>query len=72
MVEGGSHLHSLLIKKNLVDRIILYQGPTLLGQSAVPWIRDEVAGTIRDAKYWKLLSVKQIEDDIKMEYLPRR
>eukprot|EP01117_Protostelium_nocturnum_P014568 TRINITY_DN5550_c0_g1_i7.p1 TRINITY_DN5550_c0_g1~~TRINITY_DN5550_c0_g1_i7.p1 ORF type:complete len:526 (-),score=196.81 TRINITY_DN5550_c0_g1_i7:194-1771(-) len=68
MVEGGSEIHSELLKRNLVDKLVVYQGATIIGSNGKSWINGSLSQTVSDLKFWKLSEVKAIGNDIKMEY----
>mmetsp|Transcript_95335 Transcript_95335/g.208508 ORF Transcript_95335/g.208508 Transcript_95335/m.208508 type:complete len:395 (+) Transcript_95335:33-1217(+) len=68
MVEGGAVLQGELIKRNLVQELRVYIGATLLGSSAQSWARTPLTSTISDAKFWKLRTVRQLGNDVCMEY----
>eukprot|EP00929_Paragymnodinium_shiwhaense_P102517 TRINITY_DN65715_c0_g1_i1.p1 TRINITY_DN65715_c0_g1~~TRINITY_DN65715_c0_g1_i1.p1 ORF type:complete len:391 (-),score=86.70 TRINITY_DN65715_c0_g1_i1:379-1551(-) len=72
MVEGGAVLHGSLLRAGLVDELRCYVGATLLGSTAQPWSQVELAPTIGDAKFWKLRCVRQLGDDVCMEYERKR
>lgn len=40
LVEGGSELHTELIRQRLVDYIVVFIAPKLLGNKGLEWLRD--------------------------------
>jgi diaminohydroxyphosphoribosylaminopyrimidine deaminase/5-amino-6-(5-phosphoribosylamino)uracil reductase len=51
MVEGGSRVAGAFLKAGLVDELILYLAPTLLG-AGVPALADLGIGTLAQAQHW--------------------
>ncbi|WP_307038199.1 bifunctional diaminohydroxyphosphoribosylaminopyrimidine deaminase/5-amino-6-(5-phosphoribosylamino)uracil reductase RibD [Arthrobacter sp. B3I4] len=51
MVEGGSRILSAFLAAGLVDELIVYLAPTLLG-SGTPALEDLGIGTLADAQLW--------------------
>ncbi|MFJ5956746.1 bifunctional diaminohydroxyphosphoribosylaminopyrimidine deaminase/5-amino-6-(5-phosphoribosylamino)uracil reductase RibD [Paenarthrobacter sp. NPDC092416] len=51
MVEGGSSILSTFLAAGLVDELIIYLAPTLLG-SGTPALRDLGISTLADAQRW--------------------
>jgi len=68
MVEGGAVLQGNMLREGLCDELRVYLGATLLGSSALPWAQTELTATIKDAKFWKLRTVRQLADDVCLEY----
>ncbi|MEZ2388631.1 bifunctional diaminohydroxyphosphoribosylaminopyrimidine deaminase/5-amino-6-(5-phosphoribosylamino)uracil reductase RibD [bacterium RCC_150] len=51
MVEGGSHILSAFLSAGLVDELIVYLAPTLLG-SGTPALADLGIATLTEAQLW--------------------
>jgi len=73
MVEGGAEIHAQLLKKRLVDELVVYQGPFVFGGGKTrSWPAQEMDSpdgeTITKAKPWKLIDLIRLENDIKMIY----
>mmetsp|Transcript_21157 Transcript_21157/g.59063 ORF Transcript_21157/g.59063 Transcript_21157/m.59063 type:complete len:407 (+) Transcript_21157:56-1276(+) len=68
MVEGGAVVQGEFMRQGLCDELRMYLGATLLGSSAQPWAQTELTSTIGDAKFWKLRGVRQLDDDVCLEY----
>ncbi|PRP83800.1 diaminohydroxyphosphoribosylaminopyrimidine deaminase / 5-amino-6-(5-phosphoribosylamino)uracil reductase [Planoprotostelium fungivorum] len=71
MVEGGSQLHTRMMQEGKVQRWVVYQGSTILGDGGMPWIQKGLTRTIGDVVHYKLVSVEKLEDDVKMIYVTR-
>ena len=52
MVEGGSRILSAFLAAGLVDELIVYLAPTLLG-SGTPALEDLGITTLADAQHWE-------------------
>eukprot|EP01102_Stenamoeba_stenopodia_P010985 TRINITY_DN3353_c0_g2_i1.p1 TRINITY_DN3353_c0_g2~~TRINITY_DN3353_c0_g2_i1.p1 ORF type:complete len:629 (+),score=138.74 TRINITY_DN3353_c0_g2_i1:380-2266(+) len=73
MVEGGSEIHAQLLKKGLVDELVVYQGPFVFGGGkTLSWPAQDVESpdgeTISKAKRWQLSDLTRLEDDVKLVY----
>ncbi|HMF84603.1 MAG TPA: bifunctional diaminohydroxyphosphoribosylaminopyrimidine deaminase/5-amino-6-(5-phosphoribosylamino)uracil reductase RibD [Acidimicrobiia bacterium] len=70
MVEGGPTLHGALLLAGLVDRVVAYVAPTVLGPRARPAFPQPDPGTVAAAGDWRLLSAATLGDDVRLEYEP--
>jgi len=70
MVEGGATLHGALLAAGLVDRLVAYVSPTVLGPGGLPAFPQPDVGTIADAEGWRLLSATTLDDDVRLNYEP--
>jgi diaminohydroxyphosphoribosylaminopyrimidine deaminase / 5-amino-6-(5-phosphoribosylamino)uracil reductase len=70
MVEGGATLHGSLLAAGLVDGLVAYVSPTVLGPGGLPAFPQPDVGTISDADAWRLLSATTLGDDVRLEYEP--
>jgi diaminohydroxyphosphoribosylaminopyrimidine deaminase/5-amino-6-(5-phosphoribosylamino)uracil reductase len=70
LIEGGATLHSALLAAGLVDRLVAYVSPKVLGPSGLPAFRAPDVDTVADAETWRLLSATPIDDDVRLEYEP--
>ncbi|WP_040975679.1 bifunctional diaminohydroxyphosphoribosylaminopyrimidine deaminase/5-amino-6-(5-phosphoribosylamino)uracil reductase RibD [Necropsobacter massiliensis] len=67
-VEAGAGLAGALIERNLVDELIVYVAPKLLGNQARGLYDLSHIQRLADAPLWALQSVRQIDMDVKMIY----
>ena len=67
LVEAGSTLGSALMAESLIDEIVLYQAPVLLGEGKT-WLEGFGVETIADAAPLTLLSQQMCGPDIKFRY----
>eukprot|EP00928_Gymnodinium_smaydae_P012260 TRINITY_DN14453_c0_g1_i1.p1 TRINITY_DN14453_c0_g1~~TRINITY_DN14453_c0_g1_i1.p1 ORF type:complete len:430 (-),score=79.34 TRINITY_DN14453_c0_g1_i1:57-1259(-) len=72
MVEGGAVVQGELLREGLVDELRVYLGATLLGSSAQPWAQTALTATIGEAKFWRLRALRQLDDDVCLEYEAKR
>nr|WP_077065003.1 bifunctional diaminohydroxyphosphoribosylaminopyrimidine deaminase/5-amino-6-(5-phosphoribosylamino)uracil reductase RibD [Mannheimia massilioguelmaensis] len=67
-VEAGAELAGSLIAENLVDELIIYMAPKLLGDQARGLCHLPALTKLVDAPLWKLQSIEKLGDDVKMIY----
>ena len=66
MIEAGSTLATAFIQADLVDEIVYYQAPKMLGDSARGLFRlPENEATLTQPPRWQTISVEPLGDDIK-------
>lgn len=65
-VEAGAGLAGAFIEQNLVDELILYQAPKLMGQGNKGLVSMPNIERLADAKKLKLKQVTQVGNDIKV------
>ena len=66
MIEAGSTLATAFIAADLVDEIVYYQAPKMLGDSARGLFRlPENEATLTQPPQWQTISVEPLGDDIK-------
>lgn len=68
LVEGGPTLIAAFLQAGLVDRILVYTAPVLLGAGR-PAVADLGIGTIAQALRLELLSVVRLGPDVLLEYM---
>jgi len=68
LVEGGSTLQASFLKNQAINRLVLYIGPVILGDSGTPLFKDFFVNSLKDAPRLKLLDTKQIDDCIRLDY----
>jgi len=67
LVEAGGTFLSALVRADLIDELIIYQAPKILG-SGTAWVEDLGITSLSDAIALETLSVTQIGADIKIHY----
>ncbi len=74
MVEGGSRISAAFLAAQLVDELIVYLAPTLLG-AGIPALGELGIGTLADAQRWDWdagggAAVKPLGPDLKLRLKP--
>ena len=67
LVEAGSTLGSALLAAGIIDEVVLYQAPILLG-SGKSWLEDIGITNVAGAQHLSLISSEQIGPDLKFRY----
>lgn len=71
LVEGGGRLNGSLLKERLVDRVILYFAPKIVGGADAPGsFHFEGIHRMGDAAKLDLLEVEQIGDNVRISGIP--
>ena len=70
MVEGGATLHGALLRAGLVDRIVVYQGGTVLGAEGLPAFAGPGPATLGEASRWRLAAVRQVGSAARLDWEP--
>jgi diaminohydroxyphosphoribosylaminopyrimidine deaminase/5-amino-6-(5-phosphoribosylamino)uracil reductase len=70
MVEGGATVASAFIRAGLVDQLLWFTAPKLLG-AGVDAIASLGVTNINDAVEWHLLNVEQYGQDVMLDLRPR-
>lgn len=68
-VEAGATLAGALIVENLVDELIIYMAPKLLGDQARDLCHLPNLTQLADAPLWQLQSCEPVGDDLKLIYI---
>nr|WP_314954880.1 bifunctional diaminohydroxyphosphoribosylaminopyrimidine deaminase/5-amino-6-(5-phosphoribosylamino)uracil reductase RibD [uncultured Aggregatibacter sp.] len=68
-VEAGATLAGALIAENLVDELIIYMAPKLLGDQARDLCHLPNLTQLVDAPLWQLQSCESVGDDLKLIYI---
>ncbi len=69
LVEAGATLSTAFLQEKLVDELISYVAPTLLGQSARAMFNAQFETMAQQLRF-KLIDVHQFGDDIRLRLLP--
>jgi diaminohydroxyphosphoribosylaminopyrimidine deaminase/5-amino-6-(5-phosphoribosylamino)uracil reductase len=68
LLECGPRLASAFLRTDLVDRIVWFAAPLLLGGSALAVAQDIGVGTLTDARRWQLREVRSVGSDVRMDF----
>ncbi|MGL5144936.1 MAG: bifunctional diaminohydroxyphosphoribosylaminopyrimidine deaminase/5-amino-6-(5-phosphoribosylamino)uracil reductase RibD, partial [Acinetobacter junii] len=69
LVEAGATLSTAFLEQGLVDEMISYVAPTLLGQSARPMFNAKFSKMAEQLRF-ELVDVTQLGQDIRLRLLP--
>ncbi|MDO4897225.1 MAG: bifunctional diaminohydroxyphosphoribosylaminopyrimidine deaminase/5-amino-6-(5-phosphoribosylamino)uracil reductase RibD [Moraxella sp.] len=70
LVEAGATLATGFLNQNLVDELIIYQAPCLLGATARPMFGVDIQH-LQDKLNFVLVDVERLGDDVKMIFRPK-
>ena len=70
LVEGGATLASALVQEALVDRLIIFRAPLVLGGGALNAFGSVPPTRAGDAPRWRLLGTQRFGDDEMSVYAP--
>lgn len=71
LVEGGASLAASLLEEDLVDRVVLFQAPVVLGEGALSAFGRLSGVGAADARRWRPLYSEWIGDDHMLVLAPR-
>lgn len=69
LVEAGATLSTQFLEQNLVDEMIHYIAPTLLGQTARAMFQTELT-TMAQQKRFNVKQITQLGDDLRLRLIP--
>ncbi len=64
LIEAGPRLAGSFIAAGVVDELVLYQAPTLLGSQALP-LFDLAVATMSEQLRWQIIDQRQVGDDLR-------
>jgi diaminohydroxyphosphoribosylaminopyrimidine deaminase / 5-amino-6-(5-phosphoribosylamino)uracil reductase len=68
LVEGGAQLAGALLDAGLVDRLVTYVAPLVLGAAATPAFGTTGPPTLAAADRLQLAGATRLGDDVRLEY----
>jgi diaminohydroxyphosphoribosylaminopyrimidine deaminase / 5-amino-6-(5-phosphoribosylamino)uracil reductase len=71
LVEAGPTLSGELLRQGLVDELLLYVAPKLLGPQGMPLVDLPELGDLQDALGFTVAGVQRLEDDLRLRLRPR-
>jgi len=71
-VEAGPRLAGALLSQVLVDELIIYIAPKLLGPQARPLVEIEELRDLPDARGFAVVETRQIGEDVRLRLRPQR
>jgi diaminohydroxyphosphoribosylaminopyrimidine deaminase/5-amino-6-(5-phosphoribosylamino)uracil reductase len=70
LVEGGAGIAGALLAESLVDRLIIFRAPVVLGEGALPAFGAAPAASVTDARRWRIVENRALGDDTLTVYAP--
>jgi diaminohydroxyphosphoribosylaminopyrimidine deaminase/5-amino-6-(5-phosphoribosylamino)uracil reductase len=70
LVEGGAALATSFLQEALVDRLIIFRAPIILGSDALNAFAGLPPATLGDAKRWHVVQSRRFGDDEMTVYAP--
>jgi diaminohydroxyphosphoribosylaminopyrimidine deaminase/5-amino-6-(5-phosphoribosylamino)uracil reductase len=70
LVEGGAALATSFIQERLVDRLVIFRAPIILGAGAVNAFAALAPMGVEGAKRWRLVESRRFGDDEMTVYAP--
>jgi diaminohydroxyphosphoribosylaminopyrimidine deaminase/5-amino-6-(5-phosphoribosylamino)uracil reductase len=71
LVEAGPTLSGELVRQSLVDELLLYVAPKLLGDKARPLLELPALAGLSEARAFTLLDTRPFGDDLRLRLRPR-
>jgi diaminohydroxyphosphoribosylaminopyrimidine deaminase/5-amino-6-(5-phosphoribosylamino)uracil reductase len=71
LVEAGPTLSGEMLRQGLVDELLLYVAPKLLGPQGLPLVDLPELGDLQDALGFTVVGVQRLEDDLRLRLRPR-
>jgi len=71
-VEAGSRLASSFLRADLVDELIVYVAPVLLGEGALPLLRMPPLADMTQRTELELVDLQRFGGDVRLTYRPKR
>ncbi|MHB1225031.1 MAG: bifunctional diaminohydroxyphosphoribosylaminopyrimidine deaminase/5-amino-6-(5-phosphoribosylamino)uracil reductase RibD [Gemmatimonadaceae bacterium] len=68
MVEGGAGMAGALLQHDLVDRLVIFQAPVILGAGAVGAFTSAPAASASGARRLRVVARRRFGDDLMTEY----
>jgi diaminohydroxyphosphoribosylaminopyrimidine deaminase/5-amino-6-(5-phosphoribosylamino)uracil reductase len=72
LLEAGAKLAGAFVKESLVDEMLLYVAPKLLGPQARPLVELPEIHSLDLARQWVVHETVQLGDDLRIRLRPRR
>jgi diaminohydroxyphosphoribosylaminopyrimidine deaminase/5-amino-6-(5-phosphoribosylamino)uracil reductase len=68
LVEGGATITGALLGANLVDRLVIFQAPVLLGAGALPGFENAPTMAAAGARRYPIVRRSELDDDLMTVY----
>jgi diaminohydroxyphosphoribosylaminopyrimidine deaminase/5-amino-6-(5-phosphoribosylamino)uracil reductase len=70
LLEGGSGVYTSFLAEDLVDKIILFQAPKIVGSDGIGWTRNMGISFLADAISFHLHSCQKLADNLMLTLYP--
>ena len=70
LVEAGATLSGWLLERGLVDELVVYVAPKVLGSDSKPMLQLTGLESLTHVPQFKLCDVQRFDDDLKLTYRP--
>jgi diaminohydroxyphosphoribosylaminopyrimidine deaminase/5-amino-6-(5-phosphoribosylamino)uracil reductase len=68
LIEGGATITGALLAANVVDRLIIFQAPVLLGAGALPGFESAPTMAAAGARRLPIVRRSELDDDLMTVY----
>ncbi|PPI87716.1 riboflavin biosynthesis protein RibD [Candidatus Pantoea edessiphila] len=72
LVEAGATFFGALIKENLIDELIIYVAPKILGNDSIHLCKIPGLSNLNDAPVFLFTNIKKIGNDIRLTLVPKK
>lgn len=69
LVEGGSQVLGEFLRHGVIDKISVYMGPRILGDTGMPLFKNYTVETMEKAPIWVLDNVKRLGNSVRIDFL---
>jgi len=64
LVEGGAAVHGSFLRAGLVDRVVLFLAPRIVGADGLSWVGGAGVERMADALQLADVAVEQVDEDL--------
>ncbi len=71
LIEAGATFAGALLEQGLIDELIIYMAPMLLGSDAAPLLKLQPLGKLIDARQLDIIDVSHVGKDLRLTLTPK-